>query len=463
MIMGFVLALEKANRRCFASNAYFAKLCNVSSSTTQRAVRRLVNRGLLRHCLMHRSGTQRLLSINTAQLDAEVHTALHYASAQSLRGKPPKTMLAPDLRPKTSAETTPQANTEHIPPPMTLEEEYLYKQMEKDLLYCREMAANVSAVVHHLEEQQIPALERVEALIQEQVRLVQEQFTQASLPFTPQESSAQAIVPPAVPNSVSIESETTNIPTTAPANGDVCPEIQPIAASVQEAPHHIDEPPQQSDEAPRHFDDPIYTQFHSQKSSYKKKQGESNEEKTYPIYSDSSSKVVVPMFAPKEPENEENASPVCIEAAVQEHSQEHGHAYLNALQTVLSTLKTRANERRKAAQRPSPSPTQPISAGTQQPYPQHYGRHQHTSHGKPYHKPQKPQTFYQKQGQQSDKALRDVMTFQELPHGTMFVWEGSGNVYGLLRKLDDDHALRLENNKTIRVENLQGRVEVQRR
>ena len=469
MIMGFVLSLEKANHRCFASNGYFAKLCNVSSSTSQRAVRNLVNRGLLRHYLLHRSGTQRLLSINTAQLDADVQTALAAASAQALAGCPPKTMLAPDLRAKTPT------NNESIPPPMTLEEECLYRQMEKDLLYSREMSVSVAAVVHHLEGQQVSALERVDALIQEQVRLVQEQFTQTSLPFTSQESSAQATVPPVVPNSVSIESEITNIPAVVPDNGDSCPEIQPIATLVQEAPRQSDEPPQQNDEAPRQIDDPIYTQFYIQKSSYKKKQGDGNEEESHNFYSGNipelhdsvfgiSSEIIVSDVLPERIGNEENVSPVCTEAATSEDYSTSGNFHLNALQTILSTLKARAHDRVKATKHTSPSPTQPTSAGTQQPYSQQYGKHHHTSHGKPsYGKPQKPQTFYQKQGQQNDEARRGIMTFQELAHGAMFTWEKSGNVYGTLRKIDDEHALRLENHRIIRVGNLQGRVEVQRR
>jgi hypothetical protein len=434
MIMGFVLALEKANRRCFASNAYFAKLCNVSSSTTQRAVRRLVNRGLLRHHLLHHSGTQRLLSINTAHLEQEIGTALAYASTQALAGQPPKTMLAPDLRPKNESganATTTDSKHDSLPPPMTLEEEYLYRQMEKDLLYCRDMGANVAAVVHHLEGQQVQALERVQQLVQtlvqeqmvaqEQVRVVEEQ-QQSSIKLSPSE----------------------------PVSGDVCPAIQPMISPAQKTPRQNDEPPQHCDDAPRHFDDPIYTQFHSQRSLYKKEPSEEN--------FDSSGKT------PDNGNEKEHCFPVGEETA----AGEQGALHLNALQTTLSTLQTRANERRKAAAHTSPLPTQQTSqhGRTQQPYPK-YSKPQTktyvTSHTPPQGKPQKPQTFYQKQGQQNDEARRGIMTFQELPHGAMFTWEGSGNVYGMLRKLDDDHALRLENNRIIRVGNLQGRVEVQRR
>ena len=488
MIMGFVLSLEKANHRCFASNGYFAKLCNVSPSTTQRAVRNLVNRGLLRHYLLHRSGTQRLLSINTAQLDAEVHTALAVASAQSLAGCPPKTMLAPDLRP-----TTPTENESiPVPAPMTLEEEYFYRQMEKDLLYSREMGANVAAVVHHLEGQQVQALERVQALIHEQVRLAEEQrhsAPQASFAearstevSSTQAIFAQATVPPEMPNSTIEETVNTETSPTVPVSGDSCPAIQPIAIRVQDepdnTPRQIDEPPQQCDEAPRQFDDPIYTQFYKKKSSYKKQQGEKNSHNicsdivshSNDAVSEISAEVIVSDILPKEIGNEENASFVPTEAVAQTNgsASTSGNAHLNALQTTLATLKARANDRVKTlAHHTSPSPTQTTSAGTQQPYPQHYSKHQHKSQGTPYGKPsygkpKKPQTFYQKQGQQNDEARRGVMTFQELPHGAMFMWEGSGSVYGTLRKLDDEHALRLENNKTLHITNLQGRVEVQR-
>jgi hypothetical protein len=57
----------------------------------------------------------------------------------------------------------------------------------------------------------------------------------------------------------------------------------------------------------------------------------------------------------------------------------------------------------------------------------------------------------------NNKNGRATKAFRDLPINVLFEWEGSGNIYGTFKKLDDTHALRLDINKVIVIPNADAR------
>jgi hypothetical protein len=65
----------------------------------------------------------------------------------------------------------------------------------------------------------------------------------------------------------------------------------------------------------------------------------------------------------------------------------------------------------------------------------------------------KERAFTNKETRTQDTKNGRGKAFHEIPMGALFEWEGSGNIYGAFRKLDDHHALRLDINKIIAIPN----------
>jgi hypothetical protein len=380
LIFGFVLSLEKNNKQCFASNGYFAQLLNVSSATVQRAIAHLVQRGLLRHCLIHHSGTQRLLSVNTVQLEAEV---LQRLQRQTVADAP--IVPVPPLAPV-----------------MTLPEQLALEEAAKDDAQRLAVQQTLDDVLGTLEKHRLTPLTTAAAVV-EQIAMRQmaeeiiHEHRQDVLTLHNAAVLQEAEMPIASP--IHDGAQETEQCHASPMFEDCPPEASTITVdkspSPLEASLHNDEALAHSEEALPHFD---------------------------------------------------KAPPQNDVARDKQFLRE------NSYKKFIDRYEQRAEQRiYKTYQRNNK--TSEIPQGIQQPTSSFAkGTYRTTSHHHEAKESSKGRVFTNKETRQYQDTKNGCgRAFNDVPTGALFEWEGSANIYGTFKKLDNNHALRLDINKVITI------------